>query len=150
MFRNKVRREKGLTAIELLIIASIVALVAVFAAPMLSKAIFRTEFQEAVNITETSIDRARETAKFYKTDVLLQFGTGEGGPQNVIRLTIPELQRDETMNEVGEEFLLPASTQIYSERRAAHFNAEGELESGEFKVVLYNRIRDQRQTLEVD
>lgn len=150
MFRKKTNGEKGITAIELLIIASIVALVAVFATPMLSNAIFRSEFQEAVNITEASIDRARETAKFYKTDVVLQFGNGEEVQQNIIKLTIPELQKDETMNEVSEEFRLPAGTQLYSERPTVQFNAEGELESPAFTVVLYNLTKDKRQALRIN
>lgn len=150
MFRRKTNGEKGITAVELLIIASIVALVAVFATPMLSNAIFRSEFQEAVNITEASIDRARETAKFYKTDVVLHFGNGEAAPQNVIRITIPEMQKNETMNEVGEEFLLPAGTELFAERSAVSFDAKGEPEPPGLTIVVFNTTKDKRKALKID
>lgn len=150
MIRTKSNGEKGLTAIELLIIASIVALVAVFATPMLSKAVFKTEIQEAVNVTESSIEHARETARFYKTDVLLRFGTAEGEPTNVVTLAIPGLQKDATLNEVTEEFLLPPGTQVFSERPTVRFSADGELEPPALNLVVFNQTKDKTQRLQIE
>ena len=53
MIKTKIAPAKGLTAIELLIIISIVALIVAFAAPMIKTMSSKSEFEQAIEITES-------------------------------------------------------------------------------------------------
>jgi len=85
---------KGLTAIELLIIISIVALVVAFAAPMMKAMSPKSEFEQAIEITEASVEQARWTARFYKAEVFLRLETDENREQHSITLSVPKMQKD--------------------------------------------------------
>ena len=64
MIRTGIAPAKGLTAIELLIIISIVALLVAFAAPLIKTMSSKSEFEQAIEITEASVKHARWTARF--------------------------------------------------------------------------------------
>jgi len=119
---------KGLTAIELLIIISIVALVVAFAAPMMKAMSPKSEFEQAIEITEASVEQARWTARFYKAEVFLRLETDENREQHSITLSVPKMQKDLVLNEVKESFSLPIGIQIDSDNTIIHFDSTGEVE----------------------
>lgn len=142
--------EKGLSAIELLIIASIVALVAVFATPMLSKALFNSDVKEAIDIIESSVENARETARYYQTEVIMRIETDEEQEQFAITVSIPSMRKDETMIEVQEEILLPAGVRVFSDERIIQFNADGEVELPAHTLLVFNQARDKGRQLVIE
>lgn len=128
MRREATAPEKGFTAIELLIYASIVGLVISFAFPIASKAIKQSQVDQAVEITEESIKHARRTARIYNTEVLMHIVSGQEQDQDAITLSIPDMQRDASLNEVKEEYTLPAGVDILSTDNVIHFDPAGEVD----------------------
>lgn len=128
MGREAIAPEKGFTAIELLIYASIIGLVLSFAAPMVSNAIRPSEVDQAMEITEESIKQARRTARIYNTEVLMHIVSDGQQDQDAITLSIPDLQRDASMNPVTEEFALPAGVDILSTDDVIYFDPAGEVD----------------------
>jgi len=150
MIHQKTILEKGLTAIELLIIASIVALVAVFATPMLSKAVFTTDVGTAIEIIESSIDSARETARFYQTGVEMRIENNEEQERVAITVTIPMMQGDTALNEVQEQFLLPAGVRVLSDKRVIQFDADGAVDQPAHTLLVLNRAEDKGRQLVIE
>jgi Tfp pilus assembly protein FimT len=141
MIRNITHPAKGLTAIELLITVGIVAVVVVFASPILSSMIWKSELDQAIEITESSVKQARETARFYAVDVMLQLQTDENREQQSITLSIPAMRKDAVLNEVKEEFVLPVGIQIISDERTVHFDSAGEVEWPAHVTIVSNQAK---------
>jgi len=120
---------KGLTAIELLIIISIIALIVAFAAPMMKAMSSKSEFEQAIEITEASVEQARWTARFYHAEVLLSLETDENQEQHSITLSVPKMRKDLVLNEVKERFPLPVGIQIASDDTIIRFDPTGKVES---------------------
>ena len=139
MIKSKIGRVKGLTAIELLIIISIVALLVTFAAPMIKTMSSKSEFEQAIEITEASVEQARWTARFYQTEVLLRLETGENQKQHSITISVPKMQKDLVLNEVKEEFPLPIGIQIVSDDKIIRFDPTGEVEMPAHILVSSNQ-----------
>lgn len=136
---------KGLTAIELLIIVSIVAVLVIFTAPHLSGS--KSEFDQAVKITESTVEQARQTARFYKTNVLIRLETGEYNNHQSITLSIPRMNSQSVLNEVKEEFLLPEGIQVVSKDRVIHFDEQGEITIPAQLLFVSDRMKDQSRQL---
>lgn len=144
---NPVSPQEGLTAIELLIITSVVAIVLIIAAPVLSKAAKPSDVDLAVQNTESFINHARATARVYKTDVLMRIAPSDYPGQQAIKLTIPEMKKDASMNEVEEEFLLPEGVRLLSVGETIHFKSDGEIGPPARTLVLYNLEHDKAREL---
>lgn len=128
MGREAIVTEKGFTAIEFLIYASIIALLISFAAPMVSSSIRQSQVDQAMEITEESIKQARRTARIYNTEVLMHI-VSDGQPgQDAITLSIPDFQRDTSLNSVTEEFALPTGVDIQSTDAVIYFDPAGEVD----------------------
>jgi prepilin-type N-terminal cleavage/methylation domain-containing protein len=123
----RTEKEKGLTAIELLIAISILALIIIFTAPMITRS--NPEFEEAIKITESSVEQARKTARYYKTDVLMRLETDRQMNLQSITLSIPDMQKNNALNEVKEAFPLPAGVHVSSEAETIQFNHQGEVKN---------------------
>ena len=149
MIKTKIGRAKGLTAIELLIIISIVALVVAFAAPMIKTMSSNSEFEQAIEITEASVEQARWTARFYQTEVLLRLETGENQKQHSITLSVPQMQKDLVLNEVKEEFPLPIGIQLVSDDTIIRFDPAGQVELPAHILVSSNQAEYKSRQLVV-
>jgi prepilin-type N-terminal cleavage/methylation domain-containing protein len=139
MIRTTLAPAKGLTAIELLIVISIVALLVAFAAPMIKTMSPKSEFEQAIEITEASVEQARWTARFYKAEVLLRLETDENQKQHAITLSVPKMRKDLVLNEVKERFPLPTGIQIVSEDTVIIFDPNGEVELPAHLLISSNQ-----------
>ena len=119
--------EKGFTAIELLIYTSIGALITAFAIPFVTQTTHQTELEQALKITEDSIQQARRTARIYHTDVVMRIESESDSSQDAIHISIPEMQRDPALNMVTEEFPLPEGIDIVSSDEIIRFDPAGEV-----------------------
>lgn len=138
---------KGFTAIELLIYASIGALIAAFAVPFVKQAIHQTELEQALKITEESIQQARRTARIYHTDVVMRIESEGGESQDAIHLSIPEMQKDSTLNMVTEEFPMPAGIDIVSSEMVIRFDSAGEVEWPASLMIVSQKTGDPSEHL---
>jgi Tfp pilus assembly protein FimT len=139
--------QKGLTAIELLIIASVVAIIAVFASPIISDAVLPSGFKEGIEITESSVEQARQTARFYKTDVLMRVGEEVEQDRQVLTLVIPRMQKTMAMNEVQVKFILPAGVRVVSHEKVIHFMPNGEVEQPSESLTVLDQIQHRSRQL---
>jgi len=145
MVHTIMRSGKGLTAIELLIMISIFAVIVIFAAPRFSNS--NSEFVQAIKITESTVDQARKTARYYRTDVLMQLETDEQRSQQSLTLSIPKMQSNEVLNEVEEKFPLPPGIQVINEGGAIRFDQKGELETPAQLLFVSERQEDESHQL---
>lgn len=118
----------GLTAIELLIITSVVALIAVFATPMMSSVLFETDLDKAEKIAEESVKKARIAARFYKSDVTMRISASGELAHHGITITIPRAGKDQMLVEMKEEFPLPGTVKVVSGDMLINFNSDGEVD----------------------
>jgi len=123
----------------LLIIISIIALIVAFAAPMMKAMSSKSEFEQAIEITEASVEQARWTARFYKAEVLLRLETDENQKQHAITLSVPKMQKDLVLNEVKERFPLPIGIQIVSDDTVIRFDPNGEVELPAHLLISSNQ-----------
>lgn len=120
--------QNGLTAIELLIITSIIALITVFATPMMSSVFFETELEKAAKITGKSIEKARVAARFYDTDIQMRIEADGNLSRHAITLSIPRSNQEMMLNEIREVFPLPDTVRVVSGDMLILFNSEGEVD----------------------
>lgn len=119
---------KGLTAIELLIFASIIALVVVFATPIMNFMFAKSDLDSAVEITEQSIHKARVAARLYDTGVVMRVEADPDISPHSITILMPGNDSDELLGEWKEEFVLPDSVRIVSGSMLINFDFEGKVD----------------------
>jgi Tfp pilus assembly protein FimT len=140
----------GLTAIELLIITSIIAVIAVFAAPMLSAVFFESDLDKAEEITEETIKKARIAARFYNSDVTMRISASGELARHGITITIPRAGKDPLLGEVKEEFSLPVTVRVMSGDMLINFNSDGEVDFPTMVMMSTNEGNHKRRQLVVE
>lgn len=133
---SKIGPAKGASALELLIIAAAIAVLAAFASTVVDYAKPKSELEQAITITESSIEHARQTARFFNTDVLMSLGAEDKQSRQSIILSMPDMQKDPSLNEVKKEFVLPPGIQIAGNDEVIHFESNGEIESPASVLVI--------------
>jgi ABC-type Na+ efflux pump permease subunit len=141
---------RGITALELLIIAAVAAVLVAFAVPIVSYMMSKSDMEQAINITESSIQSARDAARFYNTDVLIHLEMDEEEKQQSIVLSIPALQKDPALNEVTEDFALPLGFQVYIDGEIIHFEPTGEVEFPAHVKIVSNSGENPDHQLVID
>ena len=141
---------RGCTAIELLIVASILALVIAFSVPMVNSAKHQSKVEDALKITQDSVKQARRKARFYQTDVLLHIESGETERPNAIKLTLPKLRQDPALNDYGEEFSLPEGVDVISGDAVIRFDPNGIVDWPATVVLASDQSEDMSQLLLIE
>ena len=118
-------RQRGFTAIEALIAASAVMVLVVFTIPMLGHRTARSEVNTAVEILQASIVNARQTARIYQTDVVLNVQTGLDDSSTLSYLVRPPQQSEQTIDFQAKNYLMPAGVRLTTDRDIIRFNASG-------------------------
>ena len=118
-------RQRGFTAIEALIAASAVMVLVVFTIPMLGHRTARSEVNTAVEILQASIVNARQTARIYQTDVVLNVQTGLDDSSILSYLVRPPQQSEQTIDFQAKNYLMPAGVRLTTDRDIIRFNASG-------------------------
>ena len=142
MERTRKRLEQGITAIELLIVVSVLAILVVFAAPVVSSAFWTSEVDEAVKVAEKSVREARTLARLYQTNVVVRIESDEGQRPS-ITVTVPSRHKDIDVGEVRDEVALPGDVEVLGGDVMVQFNPAGEVDLPAM-VMLASRA-DQRQ-----
>ena len=127
MIHTTEHSEKGMTALELLITTGVIAVLVAFAAPLVTSLMSKSELEQAIEITESSVQQARHTARLYNTDVLMRLEMDEQEKLQYIVISIPALKRDLALNEVKDEVTLPIGFQAFIDGETIHFDASGEV-----------------------
>jgi Tfp pilus assembly protein FimT len=138
---------KGLTAIELLIIASIVAVIAVFATPIISDAVLPSDLKEGIEIAESSVKQARQTARLYKMEVLMQVGEEDAQERQALTLFVPGLQKTIDLNEVEFKYILPVGIRVVSQEQVIHFKPDGEVDQPHETLTILDQVHNKSHQL---
>jgi prepilin-type N-terminal cleavage/methylation domain-containing protein len=142
MERTRKRLEQGITAIELLIVISVLAILVVFAAPVVSSAFWTSEVDEAVKVAEKSVREARTLARLYQTNVVVRIESDKGQRPS-ITVTVPSRHKAIDVGEVRDEVALPGDVEVLGGDVMVQFNPAGEVDLPAM-VMLASRA-DQRQ-----
>jgi prepilin-type N-terminal cleavage/methylation domain-containing protein len=149
MERTSHRRNRGLTAIELLIVIAIGALLIVFGVPLMGSAAWKCEVEPAVELTEKSVAQARTLARLYKTDVVVKLETDAGhAPQITVSIPRSRLQAD--VGEIREQVELPGGVRILSGDMAVLFDANGDVDFPATVTLAANDDRHEAHKLVID
>lgn len=150
MEHKSTRLHHGLTAIELLIFVAFVALVVAFAVPFANSTLNKSKVARALDITEKSVMQARRTARFYQTDVLMKIQSGEEQSPSAITLTVPDLQRDPTLNEMKNQFALPEGVRLVGGDMVIRFDPHGEVEWPTLVTIVSDQHGDINEMLLIE
>ena len=150
MDRTTISPAKGISALELLIIAGGLAVLAAFATSIIGFAKPKSELEQAIEITESSVVHARQAARFYKTDVLMHLEMDGIENQQSIILSIPAMQKDPALSEVKEEYVLPFGFHVFTDGKPIHFDSSGEAKTPAQVLVVSNQAENIRHELVID
>ena len=141
---------RGLTAIELLIYTSILALITVFAAPMMSSVLFESDLDKAEEITEESIQKARVSARLYGSDVTLRITASGEQSRHGITVSIPRAGQDTTLGVLTKEYALPVTVRVVSGDTLVMFNPDGGVNSPTTVMLASVDGASQRRNLVIE
>jgi prepilin-type N-terminal cleavage/methylation domain-containing protein len=127
MERTVNHHARGLTAIELLIVLSIIAMLAVFGVPMLQATAWKSELNEAADITEKTVGKARTMARLYKTEVVVRIEEIEDQPPTIM-LSMPRKGQGTTMGDINEKTQFSNAVRLQNGRLMMEFDANGEID----------------------
>ena len=120
-------RQRGFTAIEALIAASAVMILLAFMVPMLGQRTAKSKLNMAVEILQSSIANARQTARIYQTDVILSVQTGLDEPSSLSYLVHAPQQSDDALDFQPKHYQMPEGVRLVADRSTIRFNASGEV-----------------------
>jgi hypothetical protein len=110
----------------------------------------RSDMKQAINITESSIQSAREAARIYNTDVLIHLEMDEEEKQQSIVLSIPALQKDPALNEVKEDYAVPFGFQVFIDGEILHIEPTGKVELPAHVKIFSNSGENPDHQLVID
>ena len=141
---------QGITAIEIIIITAVVAVLVAFASPLVSHFMSQPEMRQAIEITESSVEHARLKARLYKTDVVMYLAEYQAEKQQSIRLSFPQMQKDPALAELNQEFFLPVGIQLVSDEPLIRFDAEGKIGSPVRVYFIANQSDSRSRPMVID
>ncbi|MSQ98977.1 MAG: hypothetical protein EXR85_06765 [Xanthomonadales bacterium] len=118
-------RQRGFTAIEAIIAASAVAVLVVFAIPTLGHRTARSEVNTAVEILQSAIVNARQTARIYQTDVVLSVQVGLDDSSTLSYLVSPPQQSEQSIDFQAKNYPIPTGVRLTADRDIIRLNASG-------------------------
>ena len=130
--------------------AGVVATLVAFAVPLVSSLKSKSELEQAIRITESSVQQARATARIYNTDVLMRLEMDEQKKLQYIVISVPALKRDNSLNEVKDEINLPHGFQALIDGETIHFDPRGEVEIPVAVTVVSNQADNASHLLVID
>ncbi|MEJ8567979.1 pilus assembly FimT family protein [Elongatibacter sediminis] len=122
-------RDAGITALEWLLVVSVIAILFSFTPVLLGKLHRAAALDQAVDAVYDTVTRARQTARMYHTEVILH--VDDSGPEGAqsIRLEIPAMRSSTVQLEVEQVFTMPSGYIVNSDPNEIRFNAFGTVQS---------------------
>jgi len=116
---------RGITAVEILIVLGMMAVIMTFFANTFTRTTNRADLLLAVESVTFMAQSARNMARELETDVLMHVNTGVDGSNSSIDFSYPE--RSESLNSENllQEFVLPSDIRLLTDESVIHFDARG-------------------------
>lgn len=144
--QREVTPKRKVTAVEILIAASAVFVLVVLAVPPLNNWAARSELKSAREILEASIVNARQTARIYQAEVVLNVHAGEDDSGTLTYSVISPHSSEYTLDFQEKKYHMPTGVRLTSDRDIIRFDAHGAVEPPAQLVLVstdYESIREQ-------
>jgi len=125
MISSVTSKMRGITAVEILIVLGMVAVIMTFFANSFTRTTNRADLLLAVESVTFMAQSARNTARELETDVLMNVNTGVDGANSSIDFSYPNRSESLSNGNLPQEFVLPADIRLLSDESVIHFDARG-------------------------
>lgn len=132
---ESLRRSRGVTLIEILLVIASLVIILSFAIPSMSTVTAKADMTAAVENVEYSIATARKTARLFESGVTIEFKTYAGEPGQVIAFTPGK-------RGVGAgipEYRLPEDIELVADQASFAFDRRGLVENPG-TITLVSRV----------
>jgi len=116
---------RGITAVEILIVLGMMAVIMTFFANSFTRTTNRADLLLAVESVTFLAQSARNTARELETDVLMNVNTGVDGASSSIDFSYPNRSESLGSGNLLQEFVLPADIRLLTDESVIHFDARG-------------------------
>ncbi len=116
---------RGVTAVELLIVLGMMAVIITFFANSFTRATNKADLLVAIEGVNFSVQSARNMARQLETEVVMHLNTATAGENHSINFSYPD--RNEALNSGNllQEFVLPSDIQLITDESVISFDAKG-------------------------
>lgn len=120
---------RGVTAVEILIVLGMVAVIVTFFANTFTRTVNKGDLLVAAEGLSFSVQSARNMARTLETDVLMHLNVAPGASNHSIVFSYPNRNESLTGENLLQEFVLPADIRMMTDVSAIHFDARGLVET---------------------
>lgn len=132
---ESLRRSRGVTLIEILLVIAALVIILSFAIPSMSTVTAKADMTVAVENVEYSIATARKTARLFESGVTIEFKTYAGEPGQVIAFTPGK----RGVSAGIPEYRLPEDIELVADQAAFAFDSRGLVENPG-TITLVSRV----------
>jgi len=138
---------RGITLLEFLIIASMLAVMVVFLSPALGKQKGKAELDQAVKRINKTVLQAQQTARAMHSDVFLQINSGERTEVDSITISVSNKQQAESQEQIDEVIEFSEGVKLLSDRSTIRIDYRGEVDEATQLTVVSNETDDLNKRL---
>ncbi len=132
---ESLRRSRGVTLIEILLVIAALVIILSFAIPSMSTVTAKADMTAAVENVEYSIATARKTARLFESGVTIEFKTYAGEPGQVIAFTPGK----RGVSAGIPEYRLPENIELVTDQATFAFDSRGLVENPG-TITLVSRV----------
>jgi prepilin-type N-terminal cleavage/methylation domain-containing protein len=132
---ESLRRSRGVTLIEILLVISALVIVLSFAIPSMSNVTAKADMTAAVENVEYSIATARNTARLFESGVTIEFKTYAGEAGQAIAFTPGK----RGLSAGIPEYRLPEGIELVTDQESFVFDQRGLVENPG-SIILVSRV----------
>ncbi len=144
MISSITSKTRGITAVEILIVLGMLAVIMTFFANSFSRATNRADLLVAVEGVNFSVQSARSMARELETEVLMHLNTSSTGENHSIEFSYPNRNQSLGSGNLLQEFVLPADIRLMTDESVIHFDARGLVEKPT-RLLLISQTEESTQ-----
>jgi len=118
-------RSRGISLIEILIALGVLVVFLSFATPAMRSASAKTELKAAVENLEFSVRSARNTARQFETDVVMQLHNDVNQKRHSVSFSFPSRNAGLKNSGLLQDFQFAPGIRLVSDTASVHFDSRG-------------------------
>lgn len=119
---------RGITAVEILIVLGMMAVIMTFFANSFTRATNKADLLVAVEGVNFSVRSARNMARELETEVFMHLNTAKKDENHSIKFSYPNRNESLSSANLLQEFVLPADIKLVTDESVISFDARGLVE----------------------
>ncbi len=144
MSSSALSKIRGITAVEILIVLGMVAVIMSFFANTFTRSVSKGDLVVAVEGLNFSVQSARNMARQLETDVIMHLHTGPDNTKHSIDFSYPNRSESLSSENLLQEFVLPADIRLMADVAVIHFDARGLVDTPA-SLLLISQVEGQMQ-----